>query len=412
MNEIPAGKLLFYLCGTDEWRQSGEGVHTHFAPPGRSSPEEFCHERSRVLSVLGLQSAIDAMPGCVAILNGHRQIVLANRSLLELLDASDEEVLGYRLGEALGCAHWKEAPEGCGTGQYCTACGAVAAIWESQQTHGQSRHECRFTPESLDQNARDFRVTATVIGVDNSEFVICAVDDIADQKRMEVLSRTFFHDLLNTAMGIQGYADYVAEADVIEAEEKQCFERMHFLTDLLLDEIATQRDLTYAESGELKPQWDVVRTVSILENLQLLYEKHSVGKGRKVVLRNVWDGEIESDACLLRRTLGNMIKNALEATAEGGVVTVGCETRGNQVLFHVHNASAMPEKVQLQIFKRSFSTKNEPGRGIGTYSMKLLGERYLGGKVSFSSDEASGTTFMLSVPRKRKAHSEVDPDNR
>ena len=55
----------------------------------------------------------------------------------------------------------------------------------------------------------------------------------------------------------------------------------------------------------------------------------------------------------------------------------------------------MPDDAQLQIFQRSFSTKCEPGRGLGTYSMKLLGERFMGGVVDFTSRAPEGTTFRL-----------------
>ena len=58
----------------------------------------------------------------------------------------------------------------------------------------------------------------------------------------------------------------------------------------------------------------------------------------------------------------------------------------------------MPHVVQLQLFQRSFSTKGL-GRGLGTYSMKLLSERYLGGRISFTSTEEAGTTFTASYPR-------------
>jgi signal transduction histidine kinase len=57
----------------------------------------------------------------------------------------------------------------------------------------------------------------------------------------------------------------------------------------------------------------------------------------------------------------------------------------------------MPKEVQMQIFQRSFSTKGK-GRGIGTYSIKLLTETYLGGKVSFRSEERHGTTFRIDLP--------------
>ncbi|MGO9255131.1 MAG: hypothetical protein ACLQU1_02335 [Bryobacteraceae bacterium] len=57
----------------------------------------------------------------------------------------------------------------------------------------------------------------------------------------------------------------------------------------------------------------------------------------------------------------------------------------------------MPAKVRLQVFQRSFSTKGM-GRGLGTYSIKFLTERYLQGQVSFGSVEGEGTTFMACYP--------------
>jgi sensor histidine kinase regulating citrate/malate metabolism len=57
----------------------------------------------------------------------------------------------------------------------------------------------------------------------------------------------------------------------------------------------------------------------------------------------------------------------------------------------------MPRSVQLQVFNRSFSTKGA-GRGLGTYSMKLLTERFLGGRVWFTSTREAGTTFYASYP--------------
>ena len=75
-----------------------------------------------------------------------------------------------------------------------------------------------------------------------------------------------------------------------------------------------------------------------------------------------------------------MLKNALEATSPSGTVTLACIETNDAVTFLVSNPEVMPQEVQLQIFQRSFSTKGEAGRGIGTYSMKLFGERYLGGR--------------------------------
>ena len=71
---------------------------------------------------------------------------------------------------------------------------------------------------------------------------------------------------------------------------------------------------------------------------------------------------------------------------------------GDRVGFTVHNLTVMPPAVQSQIFMRSFSTKGS-GRGLGTYSIKLISEKYLRGLVSFFSNAEEGTQFMVSLPR-------------
>ena len=77
---------------------------------------------------------------------------------------------------------------------------------------------------------------------------------------------------------------------------------------------------------------------------------------------------------------------------------VDAQDQGEQVALRVHNPSVIPDAIKHQIFQRSFSTKGSD-RGIGTYSMRLLGEGYLGGKVSFTSSEPSGTTFVFRIPK-------------
>jgi signal transduction histidine kinase len=95
--------------------------------------------------------------------------------------------------------------------------------------------------------------------------------------------------------------------------------------------------------------------------------------------------------------LGNLTKNASEASTPGQDIRLHCGLSGGRAVFSVHNEAVMPESIQRQIFQRSFSTKGE-GRGLGTYSVKLFGERYLGGQVSFHSAAGHGTVFLLSLP--------------
>lgn len=384
----------------DDGVQFADQPDTYFAPAGRDGPEEFSRKVAIVRNSPLLTAALNAIPGMVMILNAQRQIVAANQAMLRGLAVADHDVLEKRPGEVIGCVRHKEGPDGCGTSRYCATCGAVGAILESQQQNTQVIRECRIiTEEDGGTGALDLKVAATPIEVEGERFIVIAVEDISQPKRMQVLQRVFFHDVLNTAGCITGYADYLTQER--KAVDEVC-ELLIRLSEQLVEEIQAQRDLVSAESGDLALQVDMVVTGQLLDDLRKQYLKNPVAANRSIELCPSWNGVIWTDRRLLHRVLGNMLKNALEATTPGQTVTVNCTQCDQDVEFSVHNPTVMPEEVQLQMFQRSFSTKGQPGRGIGTYSMKLLGERYLGGRVRFVSRDPEGTTFTLTVPKSRR----------
>jgi sensor histidine kinase regulating citrate/malate metabolism len=103
-----------------------------------------------------------------------------------------------------------------------------------------------------------------------------------------------------------------------------------------------------------------------------------------------------SDPVILRKIINNMVKNALEASNSGETITLKAKRLGDKLRFSVHNNLFMPAEVELQVFMRTFSTKGMQ-RGLGTYSMKILGEQYLDGKVNFTTDIEQGTTFYIDL---------------
>ncbi|MGA2254929.1 MAG: PAS domain-containing sensor histidine kinase [Thermoguttaceae bacterium] len=371
---------------------------THFAPAGRDTPAEFCHKAAIIQHLPLLQQGLDAMPNMVVILNSNRQIVAANRKFLNILGASVAELVEKRPGEAVNCIRAKDGPNGCGTGDHCMTCGVVNAILESGKHNAEVVRECRILAQTPSQVvALDLRVTASSFEVENEVFILAAIEDISHEKRVAVLQRTFFHDVLNTAGCIRGYADYLAAASTLD--QKVC-QRLSSLSGQLIEEIQSQRDLLHAESGQLQTQPVPLKANQVLEELRNQYLKHPVAENRSISIGQTWEGAIITDRQLLNRVLGNMVKNALEATSPGRTVTLSCIDSGETVTFMVNNLEILRKEVQLQVFQRSFSTKGETGRGIGTYSMKLFGERYLGGTVDFVSRMPEGTTFHLVLPKK------------
>ncbi len=168
---------------------------------------------------------------------------------------------------------------------------------------------------------------------------------------------------------------------------------------LKLEEVQNQRNLSLAENGDLVPKIEAVELEQTLQRMAQLYRRHPIAAGKHIRVSPPGKHSVRADAQLIRRILGNMLKNALEASSVDQTVTLSCDCSGGYASIHVHNAAAIEPNDQLRIFSRSFSTKGGFGRGLGTYSMKLLGEKYLHGRVSFDSTPETGTTFTIPLPR-------------
>ncbi len=377
---------------------SSDGAATYFAPAVRDTDAEFYQKSAVVRDAPMLEEVLRAMPYMVMVLNSNRQIVAANEAMLSMFRATLGEVTQKRPGEAFGCIRAKDGPSGCGTSRHCATCGAMQALLESQVANAKVVHECRIIVQKPGGLAPvDLRITVSPFHVAETPFILTAVEDISQDKRLGTLQRAIFYDVLNTAGCIDGYVQYLK---VDGTTDQEVCEHLVQLSAQLIESIYVQRDLVLAESGALETHPVPIRASAILEEVKTQYASHSIGKDRTIELCEVWDGVMIADRRLLQRVLGNMIRNALEATRPGGTVTAGCLERDDRLVFWVRNPEVMPEEVQLQVFQRSFSTKGEMGRGLGTYSMRLLGERYLGGKVDFTSGLPEGTVFTFTFPKR------------
>ncbi|MDF2925061.1 MAG: histidine kinase [Paenibacillaceae bacterium] len=338
------------------------------------------------------------IPYLVMVLNQQRQIIYSNNGLLQILGIIPlHERLGWRPGELFRCIHSCKTPGGCGTTPYCTVCGAHNAILEVQQTGQPVARECLLTTSDGEHPAysHELSIHAAPAGEASQNAVLFMVRDISEEKRKKVLEQLFLHDLLNSAGAARGFIELTHGTDNLPELQELCGCAQEAV-DLIIDEIQSHRDLVNAEKGELAVHMEAVYLNGIMSSMIEAVRRNT---DRAAEISYEWDCHafVESDQVLLRRVVGNMLKNAAEAS---GMDAVRVQTRkdGDCIAIRVHNRIYMPPEVQLQVFKRSFSTKGE-GRGYGTYGMKLFGERYLGGKVTFQSDPEWGTVFTFLLPR-------------
>ena len=346
-----------------------------------------------------LKAILDALPHLSAILNKERQAIYVNQNILDFLGVTDiEQILGERPGEMLNCIHSATESEGCGTSENCKYCGAVNAILKAQLNNLKVVDECRITSvfEGI-YTSFDLQIIATPVEFNNQQYTILTLNDISQLKRKEVMEKIFFHDILNLSFGIKGFVDLMQDMkDPNKTEE--FLKQVSQMVGRMNEEILAQRDLVSAEKGDLAVNPGLVNFREYLPDIIQSISHHNSAHGKRIVFNDLEaDFNIETDKIILSRILVNMIKNALEAETEGTIITVSAKMMDGFAFISVQNDSTIPTAAKMQIFQRSFSTKGT-GRGIGTYSMRLLCHQYLKGEISFTSNEQEGTIFSVKLP--------------
>lgn len=110
-------------------------LKTFYADPYKVSKTEAFEQNSLLNSQGILTKLIDSCPFFMLVLNKQRQIVAANSTALSSFKSKRlDEIIGLKVGEAIGCIRKDEYPSGCGTTKFCRDCGAASAIMQSQNS--------------------------------------------------------------------------------------------------------------------------------------------------------------------------------------------------------------------------------------------------------------------------------------
>ncbi|HKK01766.1 MAG TPA: HAMP domain-containing sensor histidine kinase [Desulfuromonadales bacterium] len=216
-----------------------------------------------------------------------------------------------------------------------------------------------------------------------------------NRARRRALERVFLHDILNVTGSLRGFIELLQDDAVVDKDAVYALIRS--AVEQSIDEIESHRIMTAAEDLTLQVDPEPLQARALLEKVADLYRHQTVGRNRDIVLEDGEDILFASDPTLLTRVLGNLVKNALEASKPGDAVRIGYRTTNGGIEFRVWSRAPIPEEIKGRIFHRLGSGKGGRERGIGTYSVRLL-TTLLGGEVNFSSEEGKGTTFFVRLP--------------
>jgi hypothetical protein len=377
----------------NEWEK---GFPSWFVESGRMTEREVRRYSQKAVSDPVVQVVLEAVSGYVLIMNKQRQVLAANLNLLSALGLNImESVSGLRIGEVLGCENSAIGPDGCGTSEQCVHCGAALSILSSQAEDRSVAGECVM---KIKRNGvfecLNFMVRVTPIRVGRHPMLVFVFHDISSRKQKRILEQIFFHDLRNMIGGLRLWGEQMQELDAPEAAG-----RIVNMVDLINREIDDHACLMSAENGVLEVNRSDVNVGLLYYTLSGIFEGEASAKGKKLVFHPEGrNAVLRTDPDLLRRVLSNMIRNGLESAPDGGTVHVEFGFSNARPRFAVHNLGTMSPETQARVFQRGFTTKGGQGHGLGTYSMKLIGETWLKGEVGFKSTPKEGTTFYFLLP--------------
>ncbi len=345
---------------------------------------------------------LEATSTLVLVLNRHRQILYTSSHFRKLIGEPDEaELLGLRPGDALKCIRVNESQNGCGGSGACRYCVCLHLILSAMEM-GESKSGEAVIQQLGPMGERSLNIMEHVVPAQlfDEPIYIVTFMDVSDKLHRRWMEKLFFHDLINRMGALSNYLKMMKKDAPEGTGDDLAFLEASF-RDVLVD-VQAQKLMFEAESGELQTEWVYLKPANILNNLLQLYRKHDLAAGKELISEvEAPEAGVRADYLLLHRVLENMLRNALEATSPGQKVRAGCRRitmEGEPFLeMWIQNAEVMKEDVRSHVFQRSFSTKGI-NRGLGTYSMKLFGERILGGTVGFQSEQGLGTAFYFRLP--------------
>lgn len=361
-----------------------------FDPRYRDTEEEISRQAEAIIHSPVFSSMLNDIPNMIIIMNSRRQIIYRNKKFNEIVGRSLDDRITRRPGECLLCVHAANNQHGCGSTEFCKVCGLANSIKRSEKGI-RSTGECNIT---LDHGETlTFRVHTIPFTHEDRRYVFAYMEDISDYKTRQMLENIFLHDINNSVTALNGLNEMINDLP-----SKEVRSIINDLSLRLTDEIHSYRVITEAENHSLSLMVSEVDIDELLENVVRSLVSIRSLRNRKVTVRKSGYA-IFTDETLLRRVMINTIKNALEASSDEEEIMIYSRNGGESGLYHINVKSIplIPKHVQMQLFQRAFSTKGM-GRGWGTYSIRLLTERYLGGKVSFVSNRQRRTIFTISIP--------------
>lgn len=229
--------------------------------------------------------------------------------------------------------------------------------------------------------------------------------DITDRKLAEALrddvERMARHDLKTPLGAVIGLPDEIRSLGRLNASQTAMLDTIEEAGNAMLQLINRSLDLYKMERGTYSLRKTSVDVANVLDRIRtecrpVIREK---GISLGIEARDMEEGQafialVEED--LFKSMLSNLVLNALQASPEGGMVSIVLEKTDN-VVITIHNQGAVPPALYETFFDKYSSSDTSSGTGLGTYSARLIARTH-GGDIAVDTSTPGETKITVTLP--------------
>ena len=234
--------------------------------------------------------------------------------------------------------------------------------------------------------------------------------EAANEAKTEFLQR-MSHDIRTPINGICGMIDVADHYAEDMKKQTECRAKIKEASHLLLELINEVLDMSKLESDEVILEEIPFNLNSISEEILGVIEQMAAEQNIRILWeeKEVTHWNLIGSPVHVKRTLMNILSNAVKYNKENGYVYISCreipseQTAMTTLEFVCRDTGiGMTEAFQKRIFEpfaqeHAGSRTKFAGTGLGMPITKKLVEK-MGGTISFESKEGTGTTFVIRIP--------------
>ena len=229
--------------------------------------------------------------------------------------------------------------------------------------------------------------------------------DITDRKLAEALrddvERMARHDLKTPLGAVIGLPGEIRLLGGLTQTQENMLATIEKAGESMLQRINHSLDLHKMERGTYVLKRRTVDVLGILEEIKAeigpLIREKAISLGIEVLGEKRDDCPALADEDLFRSMLSNLVLNALQASPEGGTVTVTLK-RGANLTVTIRNQGEVPLPLREIFFEKYATTDHGVGTGLGTYSARLIARTH-GGDIEADTTEPGHTSVRLTLPQ-------------